>query len=401
MFPADRIFFPIAAAFGMIAPLLWVAALSGWLIAPGVYWHAHEMLFGYALLVIAGYLVGRAKRNVLALLLLAWLAGRIAPWVAGADSVYAALPQLAFSFTVAALTAWPFLRAAKKLQNRVFGPVFIAFFLCDAAYEAGALMHDAALQAGAVSSAIDVYALLLVMMGGRVIPAAIAGHYYRQGRVLQDRVQPALETAVIALLVAMIVLDLFPATRPFAGACAIGAAAVTAVRAYRWRLWTVLDEPHLWSLGLGYAWLVPGLAWKGYALWSGGAAPGVAQHALAIGALGTITLVMMARTRLQRSKLSLARFGNVAAAAVLLSGAAIARLCVPAVTPSALPLLWLSAGLWAAAFVLLLLHLLAAARPGRAVYSARQNEVHTRRELEMKMASTPLSRRESPSGEKS
>jgi uncharacterized protein involved in response to NO len=224
------------------------------------------------------------------------------------------------------------------------------------------LMQDAALQAGALSSAIDVYALLLVMMGGRVIPAAVAGHYYRQGRVLEDRVQPALEKTVIVLLLAMIALDVSPLTRTAAGACALGAAAITAVRMYRWRLWTVLDQPHLWTLALGYAWLVPGLAWKGYALWTAGAAPGVAQHALAIGALGTLTLVMMARTRLQRSKLPLARFDNVAAAAVLLSGAAIARLCVTEVTPSALPLLWLSAGLWAAAFALLLLHLLASAR---------------------------------------
>jgi uncharacterized protein involved in response to NO len=123
----------------------------------------------------------------------------------------------------------------------------------------------------------------------------------------------------------------------------------------------------LWSLGLGYAWLVPGLAWKGYALWANSAAPGVAQHALAIGALGTITLVMMARTRLQRSKLPMARFGNVATAAVLLSGAAVARLSVSAVTPSTLPILWLSAGLWAAAFAMLLRRLLAPARKDHAV----------------------------------
>ena len=357
MFPADRLFFPVAAAFGMIAPLLWMAAISGLMHVPGAYWHGHEMLFGYALLVVAGYLVGRAKQSVLAWLLGAWLAARLAPWLAGEDSALSALAQLAFSFTVAAVTAWPFLRAAKKLQNRVFGPLFIAFFLCDAAYQAGALSHDATLQTSALSATIDVYALLLVMMGGRVIPAAVAGHRYRAGRVLEHRVQPPLEIGVIALLATMIVADLFPGTRALAGACAIGAAAVTAARAWRWELWTIVDQPHLWTLALGYAWLVPGLAWKGYALWSTGEAPAAAQHALGIGALGTMTLVMMARTALQRGKLPLTAFADIALAALLMGAAAIARLAAVATAPRAAAL-WLSAVLWACAYALLLRRLL-------------------------------------------
>jgi len=368
MFPADRLFFPLAAAYALLAPLLWMASVSGWLPARSAYWHAHELLFGYALLVVAGYLVGRAKRNLLSALLCAWLAARIAPWIAGEHSIVAAAPQLAFTAVVAAITAWPFLRAAKKLQNRVFGPVFVAFFACDAVYVAGALRGDAALQAAALSNTVDVYALLLVVMGGRVIPAAIAGHHYRTGRVLEHRVQPPLEIAVIATLLSMILLDVLPGTRAYAGACAMAAAVLTAVRAWRWQVWTVLDQPQLWALALGYAWLVPGLAVKGYALWSAGSAAGAAQHSLTIGALGTMTLVMMARTALQRGKQSLASLRDIAGAALLLGAAAVVRLSVPAMTPASLPALWLAALLWAVAFALLLRRLLVPppARPNHA-----------------------------------
>lgn len=365
---ADRLFFPTAVAWALVSVPLWVATLSGWLHPRSPQQHAHELLFGYGLLVVAGYLLGRTRPGVLAMLFCAWLAARVAPWWTGTGDTVAAASGLAFSFGVAALTAWPFLRAAKKVENRVFAPVLLAFFACDAAYQAGVLLQRIALQAAALSIAVDAFALLLAMMGGRVLPAAVAGHYYRQGRMLEERVQPALERTVIAAMLAMIACEMFPATRALAGACAIIAAAATALRAYRWRLWTVLDVPHLWSLGLGYAWLVPGLALKGQALLSTGAATGHSQHALTIGALGTMTLVMIGRTRLQRSKQPLNRFGAVAAAAVLLSVAALARLAAPALAPHTLAALWLSAFAWSAAFALLLGRLLTP-RPREAEYS--------------------------------
>jgi uncharacterized protein involved in response to NO len=356
MYPADRLFFPLAAAYALVAILLWLAALSGALPAPAPYWHAHEMLFGYALPVVAGYLVGRASAARLATLVALWAAARVAPWVPAA-SAYAAVPELAFVLAVAALTAWPFLRAAKKLQNRVFGPLLLAFFAVDLVFQVGVLRDDLALQRSALTLVLDLYALLLVMMGGRVIPAAVAGHHYRRGGMLQDRVQPALEKTIIALMVAMLALDVAPATRAAAGACAIAAAIVTAVRASRWRLWTIRDTTQLWALALGYLWLIPGLALKGAAAMTSRVPQGAAIHALTIGALGTMTAVMMARTHEQRTKGSLVPFADIGAAALLLGVAAIARLTA-AEAQDALAWLWVSGSAWSIAFLLLLRRLL-------------------------------------------
>lgn len=351
---ADSACFPAAAALALVAVPLWLAALNGWIMVPARYWHAHEMLFGYTLMVLAGYLMGRASRRALALLLSVWLAARLAPFVSGEGSPLAATVDLAFALGVTAPAAWRFLRAAKKVQNRVFAPLLMAIFACDAVYQLGAIVGNAGLQFGALLNAVDLYASLLVLMGGRVLPAAIAGHYYRDGRVLEVRVQPALEKLAIMCLGAMFVLDLFHGARPFAGAFAIAAALITAVRAARWRLWTVLDQPHLWPLGLGYLWLVPGLALKGGAQIWAVAALGGALHAITIGALGTLTLVMMARTRLQRSRRPLTRFDDVAGAALLLSGAAVLRLLSSVAGAYFLLLLWTSGAMWVSAFGLLL-----------------------------------------------
>jgi uncharacterized protein involved in response to NO len=362
--PADRLFFPAAAGYALAAVPLWAAALSGWVKPLPPYWHAHELVFGYALLVVAGYLLGRASLGLLALLLATWLAARVAAWLVVPGDIVAAAPQLAFSFTVTATVAWPFLRAAKKVQNAVFGPLIIALFLCDAAYQYAAAEGRIATQGVALLIAVDLYVLLLLLMGGRVIPAAVGGHYYRQGAVLEARVQPALEKAAIAAMVAMIALDLVPGAQTWAGACALVAALVTAVRAYRWRLWTVLREPTLWTLGLAYLWLVPGLALKGWAQALPGPPLGVVLHVLTIGALGTMTLVMMARTRLQRSKLPLTDFGSVAAASLLLAAATLTRLWSAALEEP-LRMLWISAILWTAAFAVLL-HLMLSRRQERA-----------------------------------
>jgi uncharacterized protein involved in response to NO len=172
-------------------------------------------------------------------------------------------------------------------------------------------------------------------------------------------------------MLGMIVLDLIPKAAPAAGILALGAAAVTAVRVGRWQLWRVLDQPHLWALGLGYAWLVPGLGLKGLAQIFGSVGLTEALHGITIGALGTLTLVVMARTRLQRSRQGLEYFGDIGAAALLMSLAALLRLSAPLAGGGyTLFLLWGSAAAWLFAFSLLLRRLFLIRRAPKAVGNA-------------------------------
>jgi uncharacterized protein involved in response to NO len=207
--------------------------------------------------------------------------------------------------------------------------------------------------------ALDLFTLLMLMMGGRVIPPAVAGHFYRRGQFLEARVQPRLERAVILLMIATLLLDPIPAAWPLVGLMALATAAVTALRLSRWRLWEVLDQPNLWTLGLAYLWLIPGLALKGIAQVTGALPLNEALHGITVGGLGTLTLVMMARTRLQRTHVGVARFGDIGVAAVLVGVAALLRIAAPlAGAGFYMPLLWASASAWLAAFAVLLFRLL-------------------------------------------
>ena len=84
-----RPFFLAAGLYAVLMMALWLAVLNGKLqlgsLSPFV-WHGHEMLFGFAVAVIAGFLLTAAQNwtgiqtpsgPALAALFLLWLAGRV------------------------------------------------------------------------------------------------------------------------------------------------------------------------------------------------------------------------------------------------------------------------------------------------------------------------------------
>lgn len=360
---ADTVLFPAAALFSIVAILLWVYARTSpagarWPIATA-YAHAHEMLFGYALAVVAGFMITRSSPSLNAALFLCWLAARGTPFFVDGGSAIAAIPNLLFAALVAYSGAPMFMRAAKKIENRIIGPLLIAICACPFLYRAGVAGLPAGAQYLALLLAVDLLALLMLLMGGRAISPAVAGHYYRRGEVLQARVQPRLERLVILFMLAGAACDLVPGAAMASGAFAISAAATTAIRAWRWRLWTVLDRPELWTLGLGYLWLIIGLTLKGFAQITGALSLSQALHGITIGALGTLTLAMMARTHMMRQRRPLERFGDVGAGAVLIGISALLRLAAPYFATSEVAvMLWGAALAWTAAMALLLRRLL-------------------------------------------
>ena len=56
-----RAFFALAGLFALILIALWASIFKGSLVMdnyyPNTYWHAHEMLLGYSVAVIAGFLL--------------------------------------------------------------------------------------------------------------------------------------------------------------------------------------------------------------------------------------------------------------------------------------------------------------------------------------------------------
>jgi uncharacterized protein involved in response to NO len=331
---AHRVFFPLALAAGALLVPLWVALHRT---RPELAaWHAHEMLFGYAPAVLAGFLLTRLDRRVLAALVAGWLGARLAPPLGW--PLIGGTASLAFMAAPGGIAAWRFLRAARKGRNRLFAVILLGMVAAEALFQAGSAGLLADGEARGVRLMLDLLTLMLLQMGGRLIPAATAGALARQGRILRDRVQPSVEAALGAAMLAIILADQVPALARAGGFAALAAAGLALLRLGRWQGWRLRGPPDLIGLHLGYGWLVLGLGLKAAAS-LGAAFPAVAgTHALAVGALGTLTVIVMLRTAAAREGGAALLPKPTVAIVALISAAAGARiLATLAAAPAFLP----------------------------------------------------------------
>lgn len=348
-FPAAALYAALILPYSVLALLGLLPALPGLATSAG---HAHEMLFGFALAVIAGYLLGPQRLRFTLTLLGCWALARLSflQW----PGSWLALASAAIFATGLAWKVLPrFLGAAKKWRNQSVAPVVAGLSLLSAIASGG---FGAGFDRLMLEEALLLLATLMFFMGGRIIAPAIAGYAQSRGWRLDARVQPHIEGAVLILLGLALLLNLlpWPLTRQLTGAVLVAAAVLTTIRLLRWQPWRCA-RPELLTLLLGYAWLAIGLLLLGLGTLLPALPLNATLHALTVGALGSLTFAVMARTRL------IYRFRDPAAqrwiqgVALLISLAALARV-LPAVLSQPHPAwLLLAAGCWSLAFMALTL----------------------------------------------
>lgn len=353
-----RPFFLGAGVYAVLLMALWLLGLDGHYSPPPAYpaalWHAHEMLFGFAGAVIAGFLLTAVQNWTsmpmtrgapLVALFALWLAGRLAFLLPGVPPAFAAPIDLVFLPIAGVLVARPILKTA-QLRNYPFPLMLLGLTLANGLMHAefiGATQRTA--QAG-LGLGLMLIVLMMVAMGGRVIP------YFTDNRIKsQARRWKAVEwlAPLSTLAAALAWLGLHEGR--LLAATAAAAALANGLRLAGWqdrRLWAV---PLLWVLHLGYGWIVAGFALL--ALAAVGALPQtLAVHAFTVGAMGGLILGMMARVSLGHTGRRLEAATVMAWAFAVLNLAALVRVGLPLVVPAAAPLAWqLSGGLWIAAYL--------------------------------------------------
>ena len=359
---AFRPFFLAGSLLALLAIPLWLLAFTGqlgqWQPAGGwLAWHRHELLFGFGLAIIAGFLLTAVQTwtgrpglsgKPLAALALLWLAARLA-WLANAPWPLLAVLELAFPLAVAGamgVTLW------KVRQTRNYPIVLVLALLAgaDGLSLLGLIQGHEGWQRQSVLTGIWLVAAMMGLIGGRVIP------FFTQrglGRATAVAPWPWLDwlllggSALVALLYASgPALTANPAIGLLFGALAVG----HSIRLGRWHdrgLWRV---PLLWSLHLAYGWLA--LACLGMALWHLGVPlnPSLAVHALTIGAMGGLILAMLARVSLGHTGRALEPPAGMSLAFILLNLACLCRVLLVLVLP--LGALWLAALCWTLGFAL-------------------------------------------------
>jgi uncharacterized protein involved in response to NO len=355
-----RPFYLLAALFAALSVPLWALQFSGVITEPwlrGPLWHAHEMVFGYTLAIVVGFLF-TAGRNwsgqptpagpALMALAALWLAARVL--VLTPFGVAAAAANVAFAL-LAAWGLWRALRAGGNRRNYFF--VGLLLLLAGAA----AVLHLGQLQwlnlpaEFGLPVALDVVLFIIAVMAGRVVPM-----FTNNGSPgAQARREPRLETVALGSVLLLLVADALGVQGPPLAALATLAMAAHAARWWLWQPWKTLRQPLVWVLHAAYFWLPVHLGLRaGAAL--GWIAASPATHALTVGLIGTLTLGMITRTALGHTGRPL-RAGTMETAAYLaMLGAALARVCLPLHDAAwQLPSVWISATLWSLAFLLYLM----------------------------------------------
>jgi uncharacterized protein involved in response to NO len=352
-----RPFYLLASSFAALSVLLWVCQYEGYL--PATYlrnpaWHGHEMLYGYTLAVVAGFLLtavrnwtGKPTPTGATLIALAslWVAGRVL--VLTSFAIAAAVINAAFPVAVAIGIGIPMVQSRNR-RNYFFIALLLLLGLAVLALHLSHLgifpwPERASLQVG-----LDAVLFIMTVMAGRVIPmftnngipgAAATRH-------------PVVEKLALGGVLAVLGADLLQAPPAVIAVLALIVALAHAVRLYLWQPWRTLGTPMVWVLHLAYGWIVIYLVLRGLAaLGLGGEL--FAVHALTVGAIGGLTIGMMTRTARGHTGRPLVADRFEVACYVLVALAAVIRVFGGMLLPQAyLATVVLSGICWSSAFAL-------------------------------------------------
>ena len=233
-------------------------------------------------------------------------------------------------------------------RNLLFLPLTAVFWLANLLVHLAILGFAPDLAHQAVFLGLNLVVLLIVIMGGRVIP------FFTEGALPGVRIKrwSVVEWFAIISVIAFALAEFIFIDPRIAGAFAGVAAIANGIRLGGWythRLWRV---PLLWVLHLGYSWIVVGFLLKtGAAL--AVIPPQFTVHAFSLGAIGVVTMGMMARVSLGHTGRPLKVGPGMTIAFAAVNLAAVTRGLLPILYPQWLSqLVILSGGLWLVAYAI-------------------------------------------------
>ena len=333
-----RPFYLLASAFAALSIALWGLQFSGLLARAylqGPLWHAHEMLFGFALAVVVGFLF-TAGRNWsgqatptgawLAALAVLWLAGRVlvlTPW-----GWAAAMVNTAFPLSAAVALGIPFYKS-RNTRNYFFVGLLALMGLADLAVHLSSLGVLQVPGWAGIGLGLDVMLFVMAVMAGRVTPM------FTNNGVPGAKAsrQPRLEKMALGLVLVLLLADLLQITGIALALLAATAAIVHLARWWLWQPWKTLRVPLVWVLHMAYLWIPVHLLLRALAAmaWVPGSA---ATHAFTTGAIGCMVIGMMTRTALGHTGRPLRAGKTEVGCYAVIGSAALVRVFVPLLAPA-------------------------------------------------------------------
>ncbi|WP_083602013.1 NnrS family protein [Thalassotalea sp. PP2-459] len=363
-----RPFFLLGPAFAIIALTLWLLIFYGKInlqpFASGYWWHIHEMIFGFAAAIIAGFLLTAVQTwtgirsvhgNALFWLIILWLAGRIALLLPTyLPHIMITIIDLSFLPVAAYMLAKPII-AVKQKRNLFFVPLLLMFTLVNGQ------MHLAFYQGDNTSVQLSGYAgimlitMLISIIGGRVTPMFTANGSKTEKVANLPWLEISANITLFTIFILYFISPILNLSQQTFGMLFVIAGTLQAYRITRWRPWVTFKIPLLWSLHLALFCIWMALLLLGLSYLFNLFPTNHLWHLLTIGGISGVILAMIARVSLGHTGRPLVVGKLIKFSFLLIFIAAFTRAILPILAPAMTPTFyWLATGFACASFLLFL-----------------------------------------------
>ncbi|MFT6556536.1 MAG: hypothetical protein ACJAYR_000383 [Sneathiella sp.] len=368
-----RIFFLSAALYAALSMILWICDLTGYSeilglfsVLPGSLWHAHELIFGVIMAVVAGFLTTavpvwtggeRIRGTELKILFGLWLLGRLAVFM----SELLPLPVVVL-IDLSFIPYLAFLIGRQIIQKRLWrnlGFIPMLFFILSGNVLIwGEMLAISNLYANTgIQLSIGFLVLMTVLIGGRVLPVFTSNWLRRANKNNELANSVWLKRLTIVTTLLAVFSGPLNAPQLFQALASIFAAIFIIARLLQWKGWQTLSDPLMWILHLGYLFLGLGFLAEASTHVFIDFPEILANHVLTIGGLGTMVLGMMSRIALGHTGRPLKIASGVALSFWLLIASLIARILPPLAFPDFEDVGLAFAGIaWICAWILYLIY---------------------------------------------
>ena len=362
---AFRPFFLLNGFFAVVVISIWLMALHGTgpasVPATMLYWHGHEMVVGFAMAAMAGFVLTAVatwtdrpplQGKLLGVLVFSWLLGRLAMMAA---------TRLPYWLLASADTIFPFLLfllvarevvGSRSRRNYPVVGITLVLAVLNLLYHLGTLRILPGMDRLALYFLIHLILLMITVIAGRIIPNFTANWLRARGHERLPENHPLTDgITVVATIATGVSVSLTP-FGPVTGILAMVAALSHAVRLARWRGLATTSEPLLFVLHVAYLWLPVGFALTALAAFGLVFPPSAALHALTMGAIGNMILAVTSRVALAHTGRSLHAPRLIVISYAILNAAVVARVLSPLNPGLTIEMIDLSALGWIVTFAI-------------------------------------------------
>ncbi|PJX22059.1 NnrS family protein [Advenella sp. S44] len=351
------------AAWALISVAIWIFMphlLRGQL--GGVWWHAHEMLWGFVATIAVGFLttasatwtgINPIRGRALGMLTLCWLVARLAFLVPGQPAFIVAMVCDTLFYLAAAVALWRVIFKARNKRNYILPVMMLALGLSDFLYLLAVSQGRVVLLTGFMQIGILCMVFIALLIARRVIP-------FFATRAIADLEMPAHERSGLLQLVAcgVAILGVVVQVDYLLAAGAATAGATALYQLVQWKPLRVVRVPLLWVLYLAWFFMGAGLllaacyflGWRPTFL----ARQAVYVHVIAMGGFSIMIIGMITRTALGHTGRALKADRLMVCSYLLIFIATLVRLAALMLPALSMPMLHLAALAWIIAFALYL-----------------------------------------------